>query len=482
MATPTLEETLAEIAKTQKLLLEKSAAKEDPKTTLQWDDVKKDFETHINALVEAQVAEKLAAAPVRPGVAGDPIGNGDASAALKGNRYQKMVRDFEQHGQHKSGGLALKPVDLAIAAVMYDTQLKRYRAGDSLGEAPKPMSADLKAALKAMDSTTATAGDELVPTNLMPQLWDDFFLQSKVAGLFQRINMPTNPFDVPLGLGAVTFRKGRENNAVAQSNPSTGKVTLTATELVTEQAWSYTLDEDAVIAMAPAIRARLAQAGAEQMDAFALNADATSASSGNINSDDATPNADDYFLTDGQDGIRHQWLVDNASPLGLDENGALEDATLLAEMGPMGKYAADPSQLAFICDVNTYLAGFLSAASGAPGNNVITMDKFGAGALVMTGQLASYRGIPIIISASHPLTAADGKADAATPANNTKGSISIVNRNMWYLGFRRDLLIETDRDIQRRQYIMVTSFRQAIGAHGTRSTNRHTGGIYNITV
>ena len=52
----------------------------------------------------------------------------------------------------------------------------------------------------------------------------------------------------------------------------------------------------------------------------------------------------------------------------------------------------------------------------------------------------------------------------------------------WYAGFRRDLMIETDRDIQKRMYIMVTSMRQAVAAFGTRSTAKHTAGIRNILV
>lgn len=477
----TMDDVLGAITGLTNTIKDKSAAGQDPKTTLQWDDVKKDFESKINELVEAQVKEKLDAAPQRRGVPGDPILSPEADSLLKGNRYRKMVRDFEKDGIHKAGGLSLKPVDLVIAGIMMAGQQKHWHSSLS-DQKPQPVSDDLKAALKAMGSTTVGAGDELVPTNLAAQLWDDFFLASKVVGALQRINMTSDPFDIPLGLGSVTWRKGTQNNAVAQSNPATAKVTLTSTELVAEQGWSYTLDEDAVVAMAPAIRARLAQSGAEAMDAFALNADSTASATGNINSDDATPDSDAYYLTDGQDGIRHQYLVDNSTGVGVDENGALEDVTIVGEMADMGKYAADPMNLLFICDVGTYLAGFLSAASGAPGANVITLDKFGAGAIVMTGQLAAYRGVPIIVSASMPLTASDGKADAATPSNNAKGQLAIVNRQMWNVGFRRNLLIETDRDIQRRQYIMVTSFRQAIGAWGTRSSNLHTGGIYNITV
>ncbi len=474
----TLDELNEKIAKLTNAIQEKSTAGATPKTELKWDDIKKDFEANINELVEKQVQAKLDAAPQRR-VSGDPVLSPEAAEMLKGNRYAKMVRNFERDGVHKYGGQSLKPVDLMIAGMMMEGQAKNFHP--AIGGAPQTMSDDLRKALKAMGSTTSGSGDELVPTNLAAQLWDDFFLASRVVGLLQRIDMPTDPFDIPLGLGNVTWRKGAQNSATTQSNPGTAKVTLTSTELVTEQAWSYTLDEDAVIAMAPAIRARLAQSGGEVMDDFALNADSTASSTWHINLDDATPAADSIYLTDGQDGIRHQYLVDNTTGVGVDENGALEDATIVGELADMGKYAVDPSRLTLVCDISTYLAGFLSAASGAPGNNVITLDKFGAGAIVMTGQLAAYRGIPIVVSASMPLTEADGKV-SVTASNNAKGQIAIVNRTMWNVGFRRNLLIETDRDIQRRQYIMVTSLREAIGAWGTRASNTHTGGIYNITV
>jgi len=470
------EDVMGAIGKLTAAIQEKTAAGQDVKTTLQWDDLKKDFEKEMNALVASQVQEKMDAQPQRRGVAGAPVLDGAARASLKGNRYAKMLHDFEVDGYHKDGITRLQPVDLAIAKMLMEGQAKNYYA--ALGAPYVQPSDDLKAAIKAMDSTTATAGDELVPTNLAGQLWEDFFLQSKIVSTLQRIAMPTNPFDIPLGLGSVTWRKGGENTATTQSNPSTAKVTLTSTELVTEQAWSYTLDEDAVVAMAPAIRARLAQSGAEAMDAFALNADNTVTSTGNINMDDATPPSDSYYISNGQDGIRHQYLVDNTN-MGTDQNGALTDAKLLTEMAAMGKYAVDPNKLVIFCDVSTYLNGFLSAASGSPGELLTTIDKFGSNALVLTGQLAAFRGVPIVVTASQPLTETDGKANVAAGA---KGGLSIVNRDMWYIGFRRDLLIEMDKDIQRRQFIVVSSFRQALAAWGTRSTNTHTGGLFNITV
>lgn len=440
------------------------------KRDLQWDDVQKAFGGQIEALVAAQVAEQMSKAP-QYRVPGAPIG---ADGALTGNRYSRMAKSFAAGGTHTEAGQTYRPVDLVLAKMLLDGQMKSWSPAMG-GNAAMPASDDLTAAIKALTSTGSATGDELVPTGMASQLWDDIFLASRIVSTMMRIDMPTNPFDVPLGLGSVTWRKGSENTATTASDPATAKSTLTATELITEQNWSYTLDEDAAVAMAPAIRMRLAQSGAEIIDAFALNADATDAATGNINLDDADPAATEYYLSAGQDGIRHQWIVDNSGQANSAGGDALADADILAALKDMGKYAVDPSQVVMVCDIATYLNGFLGLT------NVVTVDKFGPNAVVLTGQLAAYRGIPIIVSASAPKTEADGKV-SDTAGNNTLGQISIYNRNMWYAGFRRQLMIETDRDIQKRMYIMVTSLRQAVAAHGTRSSATHTAGVYNILV
>ncbi len=50
----------------------------------------------------------------------------------------------------------------------------------------------------AMDSTTAGRGDELVATGMSGRLWEDVHQETRVSSLFNRIDMPTNPFDIPL--------------------------------------------------------------------------------------------------------------------------------------------------------------------------------------------------------------------------------------------------------------------------------------------
>lgn len=327
---------------------------------------------------------------------------------------------------------------------------------------------------KALSATGTGTGDEFVPTGMAAELWSDFFMASKIVSSIGVTPMPTDPFDLPLSWGAVTWRKGGENSQSTPQDPATAKSTLTSTENLVEIDWSYNLDEDAVIAVLPSLRRELGRSGAEAIDAFVLNADATATSTGNINSDDATPAADSYYLTLGQDGIRHQGIIDNTAQL-YNMNGNLSDAGIRAALALMGKYAASPDRVVMAMDPATYVSQLLGLT------NVATVDKFGPKATILTGQLASYAGVPVVVSESISKTEADGKL-SATAASNTKGQIVLYNRDMWKVGFRRELLIEVDKDIKKRQFVMVVSFRIAVASRGTRSTNTHTAVMRSITV
>ena len=350
------------------------------------------------------------------------------------------------------------------------TPLDLYIVRRSLEIGGKPMSAALK---KAMDSTTDTAGDDFVPTLMGSEIWQQVYLQSKIAqALGPMLPMPSNPYHIPIW-SSFTWYKGTENTATTASNPTTSQSILTATELVAEVNWSYTLDEDSIVPMLPNLRAELVRGAAEELDAFLLNADATNTATGNINLDDADPADTKPYLSAGQDGLRHYFLVDDDSQ-GVDAGGdALTDTDIVSALALMGKYAINPTDCFMVVDASTYLKGLLNL------DTVITLDKFGAGATVLTGQLAAYRGIPIIVSESMGLTEADGKI-STTPGNNTLGQIAIVSRRMWKVGSWRGLMIEVDKDIQKRQTIMVASFRPGIAKYD--STSNHSAGIYDILV
>ncbi len=412
----------------------------------------------VAGLVDAQVQKRLEDAE-----ANRPIRKGELIQAPGLNlmtRSKGLVRGGKFDGQRVDDLIFANWLLGKAAAVRRDTV--------------RPPSKDLQAAIgKALDSTTGGSGDEYVPTGMATELWMDMFLASKVAQTIPTINMPTDPFDVPLGWTSGTWRKGTANTAITAQDATTAKSTLTSTEQVYEVDWSYDLDEDSIIAVLPSLRQELGRDGAEQIDRFILNADSTDANTGNINSDDANPADDSYYLSVGQDGIRHLYLVDNTGQ-STAVNAVLTDALMLAGIGRLGKYAADVSNLAIACDARTYIA-MLGLT------NVATMDKFGPQATILTGELAKYSNIPVIVTGAVSQFDTDGKYTTTTPStNDAYGSMSIYHRPSWRLGFRRQLLIEVDQLIKQRQFVMVVSFRIAVAARGTRSTAVHTAGIHDI--
>jgi HK97 family phage major capsid protein len=362
----------------------------------------------------------------------------------------------------------LDQLDLATAHSLLKAQLAHPQGYNGAGLTE--WDRNLKAAL---DSTTVGAGDELVPTQEARQLWMDVNLQTAVASLFTRIEMPSNPFEIPLQLGDVNWYPGTENAASKSTSPSTKKQTLTAYELVAEIPWSLTLDEDAVIAMMPELRAGLVRNGREIIDDLVLNADTTVTNG--INSDGATIAATDagkgHWLI-GFDGLIHLPIVDNTAQA-TDHNAAVNDDMFNQLRLKLAKYAVRPQDCAFITDINTFIRSMSVA-------NLRTLDKYGPQATILTGELAKVEGVPLIVSEQMLLAAADGKVTDGTAG--TVGRLLLVNRSQWRTAFRRDMMIETERDIQKRQNLMVVSFRMAFAERtGTRSTATHTAIRYNIT-
>ena len=380
-------------------------------------------------------------------------------------RYDGLDRPRVLYGKYK--GLDL--LDLACMRSLLNAQLRQ-----PLGLNPRLLEgwqAHLKA---AMDSTTSTTGDELVPTQEAEAMWMDVNLETMIAPLFSRVEMPSNPFEIPLQLGDVNWFPGTENLVTTSTALTTAKQTLTAYELVAQVPWSLTLDEDAIIAMASEVRASLVRNAAEIIDDLLLNGDTTATN--NINADGATISASEagkvHWLI-GFDGLIHLPLVDNTSQAN-NHAAAVSDDMFNEVRLKLGKYGVRPSECVFVTDINTYIKS-LSVS------NFRTLDKLGPNATLLTGQLGAVEGVPVIVTEQMKLADTDGKVKDAGNGTNT-GRLLVTNRTQWRVGYRRELSIETERDIQKRQNIMVVSMRLAFAERsGTASSATHTALQYNIT-
>ena len=397
------------------------------------------------------------------------------------DRVQVMWRDGEKRAilSRFSGGerprvpygrySGLDLLDLACIRSLLTAQLR-----EPSGINPR-MLEDWQGNLKAaMDSTTAGTGDELVDTQEARALWDDVNLETAIAPLFNTIQMPSNPFQIPLQLSDVNWYPGTENVAAKSTGLTTARQTLTAYELVAEVPWSYDLDEDAVIAMMEELRRGLLRNAREVIDDVILNGDTNTLN--NINADGATIATTDagkgHWLL-GFDGIIKLPLSDNTSQAN-NHNAAVSDDMFNEIRAKMGKFGVRPSEVVYVTDVNTFIRA-LSVS------NFRTLDKFGSQATVLTGQLGAVEGIPVIVSEQMKLADTDGKVTDSGNGTDT-GRLLIFNRGQWRGGFKRELTIETVRDPQKRQNIMVVSFRIALQERsGTRSSATHTALQYNIT-
>jgi HK97 family phage major capsid protein len=325
----------------------------------------------------------------------------------------------------------------------------------------------------AMDSVTAGSGDELVPTNESSELWRDVNLATKIMSLIRTISMPTNPFELPVDLGDINFYPGTENVAAKSTSPTTAKKTLTAYELVGEVPWSYDLDEDSVISMMEEVRALVLRNAAEIIDDVILNGDTTAAN--NINADGATITTSDagkaHWLL-GFDGMRHLPLI-SATGQANNHNAAVSDDMFNENRRNMGKYAVNPSECVHVMDISTWLISQTI-------ENMRTLDKFGPKATILNGQLGAHEGIPVIVSEQLLKTASDGKVTDGSAG--TVGQLLTFNRSQWIVGFKRQITLETVRDPQKRQNIIVVSFRIALQQREpTIADATHIALQYNIT-
>ena len=397
------------------------------------------------------------------------------------NKVQEMWRDGEKRAiLSRNGGdgrsrvgfgkyAGLDHLDMACVRSLLTAQMR-----EPSGVNPR-MLEDWQSNLKAaMDSTTPGTGDELVDTQEARALWDDVNLETSVAPLFNTVQMPSNPFQIPLQLGDVNWYPGTENVATKSTGLNTARQTLTAYELVAEVPWSYDLDEDSVIAMMEELRRSLMRNAREVIDDVILNGDTTATN--NINADGTTIASTDagkgqWLL--GFDGLLHLPLVDKTGQA-TDHNAAVTDDMFNEVRSKLGRYGVRPSETAYITDVNTFIRS-LSVS------NFRTLDKFGPQATLLTGQLGAVEGIPVIVSEQMVLADTDGKVTDAGNGTST-GRLLLVNRSQWRVGFKRELTIETVRDAQKRQNIMVISFRIGLQERtGSRSTATHTALHYNIT-
>ncbi len=345
-----------------------------------------------------------------------------------------------------------------------------------------------EAALKAMDSAETGYGLQLIGAEYVRTLWDVGRSQSRVMNLIDTFEM-TDPLvylPVEVDIPEMLFVSEKTSSTISYYDTvktGSNRVSVAALKFIIHQMWSGEMEEDSIIPFLPFLRRQAELSLAYYADSLVLNGDTTNAGTGNINLDDADPADTKHYLA--FDGIRHVGLVDNTNnqkdlsnvavtPDDLvDARKRLNDLTYMVDWGRPN----NPADVVHIVDSG-------SAYVLEKDEYVRTVDKYGANATILTGEVGQLGRHPLIISDALKLTEADGKL-STTGTNNTRGQIVTFNTRGYKWGWRRRVKLETERIIGTDQTRLVYSLRAGLGRFtptGAASGIESADVIFNIAV
>lgn len=230
------------------------------------------------------------------------------------------------------------------------------------------------------------------------------------------ISMPSNPYKMPLRTGPADIKAPGEATQIAENTTDfISNVTLTASKLAANVPVSTEEGEDAIIAVLPEIRAAIAEGLGVAEEEFFLN--------GTINGGTAVSGTG---ITGGA-GITKQ-----AGAAGTTDTTVAQFDTALSDaLRAMGKYGISPMDLVFFVGMNTYFKLLYN------NTNIQTVNQYGDRAVLLTGEVGRYKGIPILVT-SGVLSVTDGGTNTTFYEKNL-----IVNKRAVLLGDRRSLTIKS---------------------------------------
>lgn len=365
---------------------------------------------------------------------------------------EELARTFQavSSGRYMSTALARAEDERRL------TELRRLGKLDALG---------YERALRAMDTAESGFGSQLIGAQYVGELWEAARRESRVFSLFDSFEMTDATAYLPVEVDIPEMLFVSESTSPTASDYSTSKtgsqrVQVSPAKFLIHQVYSGEMEEDSIIPWLPFLRRQAGLSMAHYSDSIVLNGDNTNAGTGNVNLDDADPADTKHYLA--FDGIRHAALVDNTAN-GSDVAGALTLAKLNALRGLMiddtnlvdWGHPTSADDLVYVSDPRTADAICML-------DEKVTVDKYGNNASVLNGEVSRIMGHPHIVSMAMKRTEADGKI-STTANNNTKGQVACFNRRGFKVGWRRRVVLETERLPGRDQTRLVWSMRLGFG-------------------
>lgn len=292
------------------------------------------------------------------------------------------------------------------------------------------------------------------PSNWVPEAWSAemwlYYQQTlKVADLFFEFEMPQDPFQWPfLGSGFTLYLRGEPTadpaSKIRASDPSQSVVTFTTSELAGRIVLSRKLTEDAIMEMMTVLRERLIPRAMAEAEEKAI-----------VNGDDSATHQDTALVTASDDvrkafkGIRKLAQAASATYDVTTDSTAFAYTDFAEVLKKAGKYASNPDEGAWVFGNTAYYSTLaLDPHLTAEKTNLPTN---------INGVVNRILGFPVVVSGEYPETL---DSSGLGTSGGSKSGFTFANRSQIVRGYRRDYTIESDKDIETGQEIMVCSMRK----------------------
>ena len=371
------------------------------------------------------------------------------------NIEQKGLLDAEVYANQWHADLCKMNQDRSLARMMMKdpyTPKADMKLYSHLQKAPSFM----KNAVNKIFADNAGVGSEWIPDEFRTELYQTFQVPRGLRALLPSVQMERETLLIPkLSRGGRPFIKGVATDDLAKYQASTietAQKTVRAKGLATLMNIDDAAGEDSAFAIIPALSRQIAQDLEDAFEDCMINGDTAASHQDDI----ANWNVRERWGASGLGGSSdHRRLFLGMRAAAFDKGSAVDASTFT-----FAKFMSVNSQLGElavgnkVCVVSpeALVANFLQL------DQVVTLEKFGPQATILTGELARLAGIPIVLSR---FMSADLKGTTGLYDNVTKDSTGflIFNTDSWYQYVRRQITIESDKDITSGVIQLVSTMR-----------------------
>ena len=372
------------------------------------------------------------------------------------NVEQKGLLDAEVYANQWHADLCKMNQDRSLARMMMKdpyTPKADMKLYSHLQKAPSFM----KNAVNKIFADNAGVGSEWIPDEFRTELYQTFQVPRGLRALLPSVQMERETLLIPkLSRGGRPFIKGVATDDLAKYQASTietAQKTVRAKGLATLMNIDDAAGEDSAFAIIPALSRQIAQDLEDAFEDCMINGDTAASHQDDI----ANWNVRERWGASGLGGSSdHRRLFLGMRAASFDKGSTVDiggTAMTFAEFMSVNSQLGELAVGNKVCVVSpeALVANFLQL------EQVVTLEKFGPQATILTGELARLAGIPIVLSRFMSADMnASGLYDNAT---KDKTGFLIFNTDSWYQYVRRQITIESDKDITSGVIQLVSTMR-----------------------